>query len=81
LFFEKQVKKSNQQKLLFVSVLLSLLFGIVIEILQTKITLTRSGDIYDIMANFVGSILAFVFISVGKRSKYTQNLSDIKSRF
>lgn len=81
LFFEKQVKKSNQQKLLFVSVLLSLLFGIVIEILQTKITLTRSGDIYDIMANFVGSILAFVFITVVKGSKYIQNLSDIKSRF
>lgn len=70
LFFEKQVKKSNQQKLLLVSVLLSLFFGIVIEILQSKITLTRSGDIYDILANFAGSILAFVFMNIGKRLKY-----------
>lgn len=81
LFFEKQVKKSNQQKLLLVSIVFSLFFGIAIEILQSKITLTRSGDVFDIMANFVGSILAFVFITVGKRLKFIQNLSDLKSRF
>ena len=73
LFFKKQVKKKNQFKLLIVAVCFSLLFGIGIEILQDKLTTTRSGDFFDVLANFTGALLALVFVVVAKqiRKKHT----------
>jgi VanZ family protein len=67
LFFKKQVKKNNQLKLLVFSVCFSLLFGIGIEILQDKLTTTRSGDFSDVLANFTGAIMAFFFVIIAKR--------------
>jgi VanZ family protein len=67
LFFKKQVKKKNQLKLLVVAVCFSLLFGIGIEILQDKLTTTRSGDFFDVLANVTGAITAFVFVLFAKR--------------
>ena len=69
LFFKKQVKKKNQFKLLIVAVCFSLLFGIGIEILQDKLTTTRSGDFFDVLANFTGAAIAFAFVFFTKRIK------------
>jgi VanZ family protein len=69
LFFRKQVKKKNQTKLLIGAVLFSLFFGIGIEILQARLTITRNGDFWDVLANFSGALLAFVFVIVAKRLK------------
>jgi VanZ family protein len=67
LFFKKQVKKKNHLKLLVVAVCFSLLFGIGIEILQDKLTTTRSGDFFDVLANVTGAISAFVLVLFTKR--------------
>jgi VanZ family protein len=69
LFFKKQVKKKNQTKLLVGAVFFSLFFGIGIEILQARLTITRNGDFWDVLANFSGALLAFVFVIVAKRLK------------
>jgi VanZ family protein len=69
LFFRKQVKKKNQTKLLVDAVFFSLFFGIGIEILQARLTITRNGDFWDVLANFSGALLAFVFVIVAKRLK------------
>ncbi len=69
LFFKKQVKKSNEFKLLIFSGLFSVLFGIGIEIIQAKLTSTRSGDFFDVLANTSGVILAFAFVLFTKNTK------------
>lgn len=69
LFFKKQVKKRNQTKLLVGSVIFSLFFGIVIEVLQVRLTTTRNGDFFDVLANLSGAILAFVFLLIVKQIK------------
>lgn len=73
LFFKNQVKKKNQFKLLIVAVCFSLLFGLVIEVLQDKLTTTRSGDVFDILANLSGAIIAFIFVLFAKQIKKNQN--------
>ena len=69
LFFKKQVKKSNEFKLLISSGLFSILFGIGIETIQAKFTTTRSGDFLDVVANTSGVILAFVAVLLTKKVK------------
>jgi VanZ family protein len=69
LFLKKQVKKKNQFRLLIVAGCFSLLFGIGIEILQDKLTTTRSGDFFDVLANFMGATLAFAFVFFAKKIK------------
>lgn len=69
LFFKKQVKKRNQTKLLVGSVIFSLFFGIVIEVLQVRLTTTINGDFFDVLANLSGAILAFVFVLIVKQIK------------
>ena len=67
LFFKKQVKKNNQFKLIIAAVCFSLLFGIGIEILQDKLTTTRSGDFFDVLANLTGATIAFVLVLFAKK--------------
>jgi VanZ family protein len=73
LFFRKQVKKKNQTKLLIGAVLFSLFFGIGIEILQSRLTVTRNGDVFDVLANFTGAMLALVFVLVAKQIRKNQS--------
>lgn len=67
LFFKKQVKKKNQFKLLVVAVCFSVVFGIGIEVLQNKLTTTRSGDFFDVLANLTGATIAFFLVFFAKR--------------
>jgi VanZ family protein len=73
LFFKKKLKKKNQTKLLVGAVFFSLFFGIGIEVLQSRLTTTRNGDFFDVLANFTGALLALVFVVVAKqiRKKHT----------
>jgi glycopeptide antibiotics resistance protein len=54
-------------------VFFSLFFGIGIEVLQSRLTTTRNGDFFDVLANFTGALLALVFVVVAKqiRKKHT----------
>jgi VanZ family protein len=73
LFFKKQVKKKNQAKLLVGAVFFSLFFGIGMEILQSRLTVTRNGDLLDVLANFTGALLALVFVLVAKQIRKNQS--------
>ena len=58
LFFKKQIKKADKLKPLVLSFFLSVFFGIGIEILQELCTTTRKADLFDVMANMTGAVLA-----------------------
>lgn len=61
----------NTGKLVKDSALTSFLvfvYGIIIEVMQGTLTLYREFDFFDIIANFIGIIVAFVlFITVSKK--------------
>ncbi|NRT11716.1 VanZ family protein [Flavobacterium sp. 14A] len=58
LFFRTQVRNKNIYKPLFFSFVLSVFFGVFIEIAQQMFTTTRSPDMFDILANITGAALA-----------------------
>lgn len=47
---------------ILIAVLLSILYGIIIEVLQEQFTVKRTFDVFDIMANCLGAIVAAVFL-------------------
>ena len=54
-------------------------YGIVIETMQTVITSTRQADIYDVLANFTGILLAlFVFVKI--LQKKTHEINNILAK-
>lgn len=67
------MKKRNQTKLLVGAVFFSFFFGVGIEVLQSRLTSTRNGDFFDVLANFSGAILAFVFVFIAKQIKNNQS--------
>ncbi|APA00927.1 VanZ family protein [Flavobacterium commune] len=55
-------KKVSRKKLFVVVVLMAFVFGIAIELFQTFLTTSRSGDVIDVVANTAGSLLAILLI-------------------
>lgn len=53
-------------------VIISVLYGIVIEILQETLTTTRHADIFDVLANFIGALLGLLVFLLIKRRKTIQ---------
>ena len=68
LFFNKKLNSVNSFQSLAISFVFSLVFGIIIEILQYYTT-TRSADIFDVLANTIGALLATLFIILANDSK------------
>lgn len=58
LFFKNHLNNSNVFKPLAVSFLISVFFGVGIEIAQELFTKTRTGDLLDVLANSSGATLA-----------------------
>ena len=56
--------KTERVKMLRIVFLMSLAFGIVIELFQTYFTNTRSGDVIDVLANTTGALLAILTIQI-----------------
>ncbi len=54
-------------------VILSFCYGILIEILQEIFTKTRHADIFDVLANGTGALVALVFFVLIKRQKLQTN--------
>jgi len=50
------------------SIIFSIIFGVVIEFLQMKLTTNRNFDSFDILANLVGVLLMSIFIQKNKNS-------------
>lgn len=47
----------------------SILYGMLIEVLQETLTTTRHADIMDVLANFCGAALALIILIVIKKQK------------
>jgi len=60
LFFKKELKgkDADDYKAYLISFIFSVFFGITIEILQSALTVTRSSDVTDILANALGAVVA-----------------------
>lgn len=52
-------------------VVVSLIYGVVIEFLQETLTTTRHADIFDVLANFSGAMAAFLFFTFLNKIKKT----------
>lgn len=50
-------------------VLASLAYGILIEFLQSALTTTRRADVYDVMANLTGALLATLAVWLWNRNR------------
>jgi VanZ family protein len=74
LFFSKHLQIDLIFNPLMYSVVLSVVFGITIEILQNLITTTRSADVLDIVANMVGSTLAIFVIVILNKSNILNSI-------
>ncbi|MDD5151352.1 MAG: VanZ family protein [Flavobacterium sp.] len=62
LFFKNQLKSTTISKPLSIAFGFSVLFGIGIEILQALFTMTRSADVFDVVANITGATVAVIGI-------------------
>lgn len=61
-YFKKKIGSLKNYKLLLISLVLSFFFGIGIELMQKFFTVTRSADVFDVMANLFGASMAVVSI-------------------
>lgn len=62
LYLKKKLICSNNAKPLLFAVVFSFVFGILVEIMQEIFTTTRSADIFDVLSNLVGAVLASIAI-------------------
>lgn len=60
-FYNYNFKKTKSIKYAFV---ISVVFGIIIEVLQGAVTVARSFDLYDMLANTFGALLATGVLAV-----------------
>lgn len=69
------VKKQNKIVLKKIATIIAVSFcyGILIEILQETCTTTRHADVFDVLANFSGAIMALVLFALIKRRKTANN--------
>lgn len=53
--------------LIFITALFSIIYGIILEVLQGQLTIVRSLDILDVLANCIGVTIALLFIIIRNR--------------
>ena len=68
LYLKKKLNSLNNFKTLSMALVLSFIFGIIIEVLQEFFTTTRSADIFDILSNVLGSLLGVISINLLNRN-------------
>ena len=52
----------------FIAMVLSLIYGIILEVLQGQLTITRNLDIIDILANSIGVTIVSLFIVIRNKT-------------
>ncbi len=68
--YSDQYAEGNKQKLVWKAVIVSVLYGILTEILQYYVFIGRSGNIYDALADAIGAVFGwFIFVPVFKKVK------------
>lgn len=63
-FFKFKYKKS---KAMLYAAVLSIILGIIIEVLQGSITTSRHTDVYDAIANTLGVIITVLIVLINKK--------------
>lgn len=58
-------KKARNQ--IFIIALCSIIYGIILEVLQGQVTLERHLDLFDILANCIGVAIASLFLVIKNR--------------
>lgn len=74
-YFKNKIGSLKNFKLLLISLVLSILFGIAIELMQKFFTVTRNADIFDVIANLCGASLAVIVIALS--NKYSRVIDKI----
>ncbi len=69
-FFKFKYKKT---KAIIYAALFSIIFGIIIEVLQGSVTASRHTDIYDAIANTLGVLFIVLILLINKKT-YIKNL-------
>ncbi|GAA4800170.1 VanZ family protein [Litoribaculum gwangyangense] len=64
--------KFKIKRAIYSAVILSVIFGIIIEVLQGTITVVRAMDVYDAVANTLGALLVSIFLCF-KNSLHIKN--------
>lgn len=72
LYLEIYLKKTEKKKLLVILFLMSFCFGTTIEILQGLFTITRNGDVIDVLANTTGAVFGLLLILIKDKTKHFQ---------
>ena len=52
----------------FIALVISLIYGIILEVLQGQLTITRNLDIIDILANSIGVTIVSLFIVIRNKT-------------
>jgi len=73
LYLQSNRPISRYFAMVIIAVLMSVLYGALIEFLQQVYTNTRKADLNDILANFLGSFTA-AMIAIGLRNQITKAL-------
>jgi VanZ family protein len=60
-------KKPNKK---YIIVICCIMFGIIIEVLQSTLTIYRTGDYKDVLANSLGVLLALFIFNIIFKKKY-----------
>lgn len=55
-----------KNKWIWMLLLSVIVYGIIIEILQERFTLSRNADVFDVIANLIGSLLGIFFFKIVK---------------
>ena len=64
----------------FISLLISLVLGILVEVAQEKMNIGRSGDWKDVIANLFGTVIVYPFIKIVQDLGILSKLNSIKKR-
>lgn len=66
-------RSAERKKILFISII-PFLYGLIIELLQSLLTTSRSGSVYDLLFNTAGIIFSlFLYLLLGKYFKNFRN--------
>lgn len=74
--WERTKGKNDLKKSILTIVIAVVLYGIVIEVLQSELTVDREGDVFDVMANTLGALVGALAIKLafsGKRQLKWKN--------
>jgi VanZ family protein len=78
-YYKNYTKKISFIKLLSFSLLISVSYGLLMEILQNYFFISRTGSLFDFLANTIGAILGSIAVILLIKTKWFVKLIGIKN--